>query len=119
MVPTSPAFNANLGTISEKIVPTTTALTVTGWPLGITNWFAQNRNVDYAKRKDILSLTAHLTITGTIMISSRTRDMLGTELVTQGNEGGNVTVFLSFLSSPYGLTISTSTYGYNITWLPV
>ena len=31
----------------------------------------------------------------------------------------SVTVFLSFLSSPYGLTISTSTYGYNITWSPI
>ena len=30
-----------------------------------------------------------------------------------------VMVFLSFLSSPYGLTISTSTYGYNITQLPI
>ena len=30
-----------------------------------------------------------------------------------------VTVFLSFLSSPYGLTISTSTYGYNITQSPI
>ena len=30
-----------------------------------------------------------------------------------------VMVFLSFLSSPYGLTISISTYGYNITWSPI
>ena len=42
--------------------------------------------------------------------------MLGTELETQSNEGGSVMVFLSFLSSPYGLTISSSMYGYNITW---
>ena len=41
--------------------------------------------------------------------------MLGTELVAQGNKGDNVTVFLSFLSSSYGLTISPSTYGYNVT----
>ena len=49
-------------------------------------------------------------------MSLRMRDMLETELVTQGNEGGSVTVFLSFLPSPYGLTISPSTYEYNITW---
>ena len=30
-----------------------------------------------------------------------------------------VMVFLSFLSSPYGLTISLSTYGYNVTWSPM
>ena len=30
-----------------------------------------------------------------------------------------VTVFLSFLSSPYGLTISPSMYGYNVTWSPM
>ena len=52
-------------------------------------------------------------------MSLRMRNMLGTELMTQGNEGGNVMVFLSFLSSPYGLTISTSTYGYNITQSPI
>ena len=45
--------------------------------------------------------------------------MLGTESVTQGNEGGSVTVFLSFLPSPYRLTISPSTYGYNVTWSPM
>ena len=118
-VPTSPAFNANPGTISEKIVLTTIALTATGQPLAITNQFAQNGSVDYAKRRDISSPTTHLTMTGTIMMSSRTRDMLGTELVTQGNEGGSVTVFLSFLSSPYELIISPSTYGHNITWSPM
>ena len=52
-------------------------------------------------------------------MSSRMRDMLGTESVTQGNEGGNVTVFLSFLPSPYGLIILPSTYGYHVTWLPM
>ena len=31
----------------------------------------------------------------------------------------DVTVFLPFLSSPYKLTISPSTYGYNITWSPM
>ena len=71
--------------------------------------------MDYAKRRDISLPTALLTMTGMIMISSRIRDMLGTESVTQGNKGGSVMAFLSFLSSPYGLTISPSTYGYNIT----
>ena len=47
------------------------------------------------------------------------RNMLGTELVTQGNEGGSVMVFLPFLSSPYGLTISPSMYGYNIIQSPM
>ena len=119
MVPISLAFNANLGTISERIVLTTTALTAIGWPLAITNWFVLNKNADYAERRDISPPTAHLTMTGMITISSRTRDMLGTELVTQGNKGGNVTVFLSFLPSPYRLTISPSTYGYNVTWSPI
>ena len=45
------------------------------------------------------------------------RDMLVTESVTQGNEGGNVTVFLSLFPSPYGLIISPSTYGYHVTQL--
>ena len=49
----------------------------------------------------------------------KTRDMLETELVTQGNEGGSVMVFLSLLPLPYGLTISSSTYGHNVTWLPM
>ena len=119
MVPTSLAFNANLGTISERIVLTTTVLTAIGRPLAITNWFVLNENADYAERRDILSPTAHLTMTGMIMMSSRMRDMLGTELVTQGNEGDSVMVFLSFLPSPYGLTISSSTYGYNITQSPM
>ena len=114
-VPISLAFNANLGTISERTVPTTTTLTAIGWSLAITNWFVLNKNADYAKRRDISLPTAHLTMTGTIMMSLRTRDTLGTESVTQGNEGGSVMVFLSFLLSPYGLTISPSTYGYNVT----
>ena len=119
MVPTSLVFNANLGTISERTVPTTAALTAIGWPPAITNQFVLNENVDYVKRRDILSPTAHLTMTGMIMMSSRMRDMLGTKSVTQGNEGGSVMVFLSFLSSSYGLTISPSTYGYNIIQLPM
>ena len=45
----------------------------------------------------------------------RMRDMLETKSVTQGNKGGSIMVFLSFLSSPYGLTISSSMYGYNVT----
>ena len=72
--------------------------------------------MDYAKRRDTLLPTALSTMTGMITMSLRTRDMLGTELETQSNEGGSVMVFLSFLSSPYGLTISSSMYGYNITW---
>ena len=119
MVPTSPAFNANLGTTSEKIVLTTTALTATGQPLATTNQFAQNKNVGFAERRDTSSPTVHLTMTGMITISSRMRDMLGTELVTQGNKGGNVTVFLCLLPSPYGLIISPSTYGYHVTRLPM
>ena len=115
MVPTSLAFNASPGIISERIVPTTTALTATGWPLAITNQFVQNENVDSAERRDILSPTVHLTTTGMITMSSRMKDMLGTESVTQGNEGGNVMVFLSFLPSPYGLIILPSIYGYHIT----
>ena len=31
----------------------------------------------------------------------------------------SIMVFLSFLSSSYGLTISPSIYGYNITWSPM
>ena len=119
MVPISLVFNAGLGTISERTVPTTIALTATGQPLAITNQFVQNESVDYAERRDISSLTAPLMMTGMIMISLRMRDMLGTESVTQGNKGGSVTVFLSFLSSSYKLTISSSMYGYNITWLPM
>ena len=119
MVLTSPAFNANPGTISEKIVLTTTALTATGQPLAITNQFVQNRSADYAKKRGILSPTAYLMMTGMITMSSRMRDMLGTESVTQGNEGGSIMIFLSFLSSPYGPTISISTYGYNTTQSPI
>ena len=43
--------------------------------------------------------------------------MLGTELVTQDNKGGSVTISPPFLSFPYGLIVSPSTYGYNITQL--
>ena len=75
--------------------------------------------MDYAERRDISLPTAHLMMTGIIMMSSRMRDMLVTESVTQGNKGGSVTVFPFFLPSPYRLTISPSTYGYNITWLPM
>ena len=119
VIPISLVFNANLGTISERTVPITIALTATGQPLAITNQFVQNENVDYAKRRDISLPTAHSMMTGMIMMSSRMRDMLGTELVTQDNEGGSITAFLSFLSSSYGLTISPSTYGYNITRSPM
>ena len=60
-----------------------------------------------------------LMMTRTTMTSLRTRDMLETELVTQGNKRGNITVFLSFLSFPYGLIVSPSTSEYNITWTPM
>ena len=118
-VPISLVFNANLGTISERTVPTTIALTATGQPLVTTNQFVQSESVDYTKRRDTLSPTAPLTMTGTITMLLRTRDMLGTESVTQGNNGGSVMVFLSFFSFLYGLTISPSMYGYNITQLPM
>ena len=71
------------------------------------------------ERRDISSPTVHLTTIGMITMSSRMRDILGTELVTQGNEGGNVMVFLSLLPSPYGLIISPSIYGYHVTQLPM
>ena len=119
VVPTSFAFNADQGTTSERTVLTTIALTATGQPLVITNQSILSESVGCAKRRDTLSPTALLTTTGTITTLSRMRDMLGTEWVTQGNNGGSVMVFLSFLSSPYGLTISPSIYGYNITWLPM
>ena len=35
------------------------------------------------------------------------------------NQKITITVFLCFLSSPYGLTISPSVYGYNVTWSPM
>ena len=50
------------------------------------------------------------------MTSLRMRNMLGTELATQGNKGGSVMVFPLFLSFPYELIISPSTYGYSVTW---
>ena len=115
VVPISLVFNANLGTISERTVLTTIALTTIGQPLVTTNQFVQSETVDYAERRDTLSPTAPLMTTRMIMMSLRIRDMLGTESVTQDNKGGSIMVFLSFLLSPYGLTISPSTYGYNIT----
>ena len=119
MIPTSLVFNADLGTISERTVLTTVALTAIGQPLVTTNQFVLSESVDYAEKRDTLSPTAPSMMTGMIMISSRMRDMLGTALVTQGNEGDSVMVFLSFLSSPYGLIISPSMYGYNVTWSPM
>ena len=118
-VPTSLAFNADQGTTSERTVLTTIAITATGQPLVITNLSVLSKSVGYAKRRNTLSPTALSTMTGTITTSSRMRDMLGTESVTQGNNGDSVMVFLSFSPSPYGLTISPSIYGYNITWLPM
>ena len=115
VVPISPAFNANQGITFRRIALTTIALTTTGLLPDTTNQSVQSKSVGYAKRKDILSPTALLMMTGMTIISLRTRDMLGTESVTQGNKGDNVTVFPSFPSFPYGLVISPSTYGHNIT----
>ena len=108
MVPISLVFNADQGTISGRTVLTTIALTATGQPWVTTNWSVQSKSVDYGKKRDTLSSIALSTMTGTITMSSRMRDMLGTKSVTQGNQGGSVTVFLFFLSSPYRLTISPS-----------
>ena len=119
MVPISLAFNANQGITSGRTVLTTIALTITGQPLVTTNQSVQSKSVGYAKRKDTLLPTALLMMTGMITTSLRTRDMLGTESVTQGNEGSSIMVFLSFLSSPYRLTISPSMYGYKVTQSPM
>ena len=119
MVLISPAFNAGLETTLERIAPTTVALTATEQLLDTTNQSVQNRSVGYTERRDTLLPTALLTTTGMTMTSLRTRDMLETELVTQGNKGDSVTVFPSFLSFPYGLIISPSTYGHNVTWIPM
>ena len=116
---TSLAFNANQGTTSERTVLTTVVLTATGQSQVITDLSVLSKSVGCTERRDILSPTAFSMMTGMITTSLRMRDMLGTESVTQGNEGNSVTVFLSFLSSPYGLTISPSMYGYNITWSPM
>ena len=118
-VPISLAFNANQRTTSERTVLTTIALTAIGQPQVITNQSVLSESVGCAERRDTLLPTALLMMTGMIMMSSRMRDMLGTESVTQGNEGGSIIVFLSFLSSPYELIISPSMYGNNITWSPM
>ena len=99
----SPAFNADQGITFRRITPTTVALTAIGLLPDTTNQPVQSKSVGYAERKDILSPTAPLTMTRMTITSLKTRDMLETELVTQGNEGGNITVFLSFLSFLYGL----------------
>ena len=52
-------------------------------------------------------------------MSLRMRDILETESVTQGNEGGSITDFLSLLSLPYGLIIFPSTYGHNVIRSPM
>ena len=109
------AFNAGLGATLEKIALTTIALTATGQLPDTTNQSVQNESAGYAERRDTLSPAALLMMTGMTMMSLRTRDMLETELVTQGNEGGSVMVFPFFLSFPYGLIISSSTYGHNVT----
>ena len=82
VVPTSLAFNADQGITSERTVLTTIVLTATGQPLVIINQSVLSESAGYAKRRDTLSQTALLTMTGTITTSSRMRDMLGTELVT-------------------------------------
>ena len=119
MVPIFPAFNAGQGTTLGRIAPTTVALTAIEQLPDITNQSIQSKSVGYAERKNTLLPTALLTITGMTITSSRMRDMLGTESVTQGNKGGNITVFPHFLSFPYELIISPFTYGHNITWLPM
>ena len=96
MVLASPTFNASLGTILEIIVLTTIALTATGQLPDTINLSVQNGSVGYAKRKDTLLPTALLMMTGMTMMSLRTRNMLETESVTQGNKRGSVTVFPSF-----------------------
>ena len=118
-VPISLAFNADQGTTLGRTVLTTVAFTATGQPLVTTNQSVQSKSVGYAERRDILLPIALSTMTGMITTILRMRDMLGTELVTQGNKGGNIMVFLSFLSSLYRLTISPSTYEYNVTWSPM
>ena len=118
-VPISLAFNADQGTTSGRTVLATIAFTATGQPLVTANQSVQSKGVGYAERRDTLLPIALSMMTGMIMTSLRMRGMLGTELVTQGNEGGSVMVFLSFLSSLYRLTISPSTYGYNVTWSPM
>ena len=105
MVPIFLAFSADQGTTLGKTVPTTIALTATGQLLVTINQSVWNGSVGYIKRRDILSPTAFSTMTGMTMMSLRMRGMLETELVTQGNKGGSVMVFLSFSPSPYGLTI--------------
>ena len=119
MDPTSLAFNANQGITSEKTVLTTVAPTAIEQLQVTTNLSVPNESVGYAEKRDTLLPTALLMMTEMTIISSRIRDMLETELVTQGNKGGSITVFLSFLPSPYGLTISPSTYGHNITCSPM
>ena len=84
-------------------------------PLVTTNLSVQSGSVSYAERRDILLPTALLTTTGMTTMFLRTRGILGTKSMTQGNKGGSVTVFLFFLPSPYRLTISPSTYGHNVT----
>ena len=116
MAQTSCVFNGDPGTTLEKIVPTIIAPTATGQLWDIINPSVLNKSVGYA---NILSPTAHLTTTWMTTTSLRARGMLETKLVTQGNEGGSVMVFLSLLPLPYGLTISSSTYGHNVTWLPM
>ena len=119
MVPTFPASNVNQGITLGRTIPTTIALTAIGPPLVTINLSVQSKSVGYAKKRDILLPTALLIMTGTTTMSLRMRDMLETELVTQGNKGSSITVFLSFLPSPYRLTISPSMYGHNVTWLPI
>ena len=112
MVLISPAFNAGLGTTLGRIALTSIALTIIGQLPDTTNQSVQNGSAGYAKRRDILLPTALLMMTGMTMTSLRMRNMLETESVTQGNKGGSVTVFSLFLSFPYGLIISPSTYGH-------
>ena len=81
------------------------------------NQSVQSGSIGYIERRNISLPAALLMMIGIIMMSLRTKDMLETELVTQGNKGDSIMVFLSFLPLHYGLTISPSTYGHNIAWL--
>ena len=78
----SPAFNASLGITLGRITPITVALTATGQLPDTTNQSVQNGSVGYAKRRDTLSPTALLMMTGITMMSLRTRDMLEIESPT-------------------------------------
>ena len=59
------------------------------------------------------SLTLVVATVSTFPLSSSAKQVVSTCKIS------SIMVFLSFLSSPYGLTISPSMYGYNVTWSPM